>query len=1013
MKKSLLVILLFIFGSIFSLFAQQTEVTGIVTSGEDGSTMPGVNVVVKGTTTGTTTDLNGRYSIKVPSGQNVLEFSYIGFQTLDVEINGRTKIDVELQPDNLNLDEVVVTALGISKEKKSLAYSTQQVNSDELTSVKDANPINALNGKVAGMTINKSASGTGGSTRITLRGNKSTRNNQPLYVVDGVPMLNYSPEQPGSVWGGTNANGSPGVDGGDAISNINPDDIESISVLKGATAAALYGSQAANGVIMITTKKGKEGKTHINFSSNFTVDNPNKLPDFQYRYGQTADGAMDSWGEKLNQEAPDIVDDFYKTGTTWINSISFSGGNKKAQTYVSYANTTSRGIVPENKFDRHNFDIKETASFFDGVVNLTANVGLLHQTTHNRPVTGLYWNPLTGLYLFPRGMDFNDYKENFEVYDPNRNLMAQNWFADSDKQQNPYWIIFRNPMDQTRDRAFAMASLDVKLYEGLKLIARGNIDKTWDTYELKANATTQATLSNTNGRYILQHTNGTQTYGELLLNYEIHKEKIYFSANAGGSIRDEKVYGEYFDPFPGNLRVANVFSVQNFLQPGNVLSQSLSRRQLHSIYASLQFGWKSMLYVDVTGRNDWSSTLPDQSYFYPSVGVSWVASELIKAEWLNFLKIRASYAMVGNDVDPYVANMSPFYVTSSGVQTNTLGVIPGTELKPEQSKSWEIGLDFRTLEGRLNFDFTYYNSNTENQFIKINAPQGSGLKQYLVNAGKIQNSGVEAMLELVPVQSKKVRWSAILNFTKNVNTVKELHESLSDGIYYITPPDVNNYAMAITEGGSFGDLYGKKFLRDDQGRIVVDANGAPLAQTGGLGYVGNPNPDFMLGFNNVITVGNFIFRVLIDGRFGGEVMSITQAMNDKYGVSEITGTDRDAGGVNIDAVYEDGTPVNGPIDAQTFYTTVGGRDGITEYYVYNATNVRLREFSIGYNFKFKSNEIIEGLKLSFVSRNLFFFYLDAPYDPDISMSTGTGLQGVDAYSIPSTRSFGLNLSIKF
>ncbi len=1012
MKKSLLVILLFIFGSTFSLFAQTTEVQGVVTSGEDGSTMPGVNVVVKGTTTGTTTDLNGWYSIKVPEGKNTLTFSYIGFQTVDVDINGRTKINVVLQPDNLKLDEVVVTALGISKEKKSLAYSTQQVKSDELTAVKTANPINALNGKVAGMTINKSASGTGGSVRITLRGNKSTRNNQPLYVIDGVPVLNYSPNQPGSVWGGTNANGSPGVDGGDAISNINPDDIESISVLKGATAAALYGSQAANGVIMITTKKGKEGKTTINFSSNFTVDQPAVMPDFQYRYGQDAAGGEFSWGDKLSQEAPDHVKDFFKTGTTWINSISFSGGNKKAQTYVSYANTSAGGIVPQNDFGRHNFDMKETASFFDGVVNLTANVSLLHEKNHNRPVTGLYWNPLTGLYLFPRGMDFNRYKEDYEVYDPTRNLMAQNWFTDSDKQQNPYWIINRNTMDSKKDRVFAMAALDIKLTKGLKLIARGNIDKSWYTYELKANATTQATLSNTNGRYILQHTNGSQAYGEMLLNYELHKEKYYLSVNAGGSIRDEQIYGEYFDPFPGNLRVANVFSVQNFLQPGNVLSQSLRRRQLHSIYASAQFGWKSMLYVDLTGRNDWSSTLPDQSYFYPSLGVSWVASEIIDADWLNFLKIRASYAMVGNDVDPYVANMPPFYVTSNGVETNTLGVMPGTKLKPEQSKSWELGLDLKTLNGRLNLDFTYYNSNTENQFIKINAPQGSGLKQYLVNAGKIKNSGVEAVLEIVPVESKTVRWSSMFNFTKNVNTVKELHESLSDGIYYITPPDVNNYAMAITEGGSFGDLYGKRFKRDDQGRIVVDASGAPLAESGGLGYVGNPNPDFMLGFNNVVTAGNFVFRVLIDGRFGGQVMDITQAMADKYGVSENSAKARDEGGVNIDAVYEDGTPVNGPIDAKTFYTTVGGRDGITEYYVYSATNVRLREFSIGYNFKFKSN-VVDNLRLSFVSRNLFFFYLDAPYDPDIAMSTGTGLQGVDAFSIPSTRSFGLNLSIKF
>jgi len=1011
MKRSLLVILLFIAGSVGTLFAQNV-ITGVVTSGEDGSTMPGVNVVVKGTMAGTTTDIDGKYKIAVPENSKSLEFSFIGFNTLTVDINGKSVINVVMQPGNLNLDEVVVTALGISKEKKSLAYSTQQVKTDELTSIKDANPINALNGKVAGMTINKSASGTGGSTRITLRGNKSTRNNQPLYVIDGVPMLNYSPQQPGSVWGGTNANGSPGVDGGDAISNLNPDDIESISVLKGATAAALYGSQAANGVIMITTKKGKDGATDISFSSNFTVDNPITIPDMQYTYGQTADGALDSWGDKLGTAAPDHVKDFYQSGSTWINSIAFSGGNQKAQTYVSYANTSSKGNVPTNTFNRHNFDLKETASFFDGKLNLVANVNMLHQYSNNRAVTGLYWNPLTGLYLFPRGKDFNSYRDNFEVWDPTRFLNVQNWFADSDKQQNPFWILNRDVMTNKRDRAYAMVSVSYSLTNNLKIIARGNLDKNWDTYELKAHATTQATLSNTNGRYILQNTNGSQYYGDLLLNYELHLKDWYTSINAGTSIRDERIYGEYFDPFPSNLRVANVFSVQNFVQPGATLQQSMYQKQLQSVYGSAQFGYKSMLYVDVTGRNDWSSTLPDQSYFYPSIGVSFIASEMLHAEWLNFLKVRGSYAVVGNDVDPYVANMLPFYVTSSGVNTTTTGLIPGTELKPEKSKSWELGLDMRTLNGRLNLDLTYYNSVTENQFIKIAAPQGSGLENYIVNAGKIQNSGVEAMLEIVPVDTKRIRWAANFNFTKNVNTVKELHESLSNGIYYITPPDVNNYAMAITEGGSFGDLYGKRFARDANGKIVVDADGKPMAEVGGLGYVGNPNPDFMLGFNNIITAGNFTFRVLIDGRFGGEVMSITQAMNDKFGVSLVSADDRDNGGVAIDAVYEDGTPVNGMLNAQDFYTTVGGRDGITEYYVYDATNVRLREFSVGYNFPLKS-KLIKNFRLSFVSRNLFFFYLKAPYDPDIAMSTATGLQGVDAYSIPSTRSFGLNLSIKF
>jgi TonB-linked SusC/RagA family outer membrane protein len=1010
MKIKLLLLLFLFFGGISSMYAQRV-ITGNVADATDGSSLPGVNVIVQGTTQGTTTDMNGHYAITVNDNTSkILVFSFVGYETQKVDINGRTRIDVKLKPASVALNQVIVTALGISKAKKSLAYSAEQVKGDEVTAVKNPSVMTSLSGKVTGLTVNESGSGVGGSVRVTLRGNKSTRNNQPLYVIDGVPMLNYSPQQPNDPWGGGNASGAIGVDGGDALSSINPDDIQSITVLKGASAAALYGSQAANGAILITTKKGKAGKGVINFTSTFTANTISTAPEFQFKYGQTSPGALDSWGSKLGTPAPDHIADFFNTGSTAINAVSFSGGTKNSQTYISYANTLANGIMPENRLARHNFKMNENATFFKGKLEVNADLNYLHQKIKNDPALGLYYNPLTGLYFFPRGKDFNEYKDHFEIYSSQRNMMVQNWFADKDDQQNPYWIVHRDPNFTKRDRFFVNAGLKLHIIPGLDLIARGNVDKSFDVFDQRSYASTQATLADPNGRYVLSKTEGTQLYGDVLLNYQYQNKKVSVNANLGGSIRDVRIYNEFFDSKGADLKFANIFSLQNFKQPGANIRQSLSRRQLQSVYGSAQFGYRGYLYVNVTGRNDWSSTLPDQSYFYPSVGVSAIVSQMVDMKGIDFLKVRVSYAIVGNDVDPYVANMINRIDPVSGLVTNTLGLLPGKKLLPEKSKSFETGFDIRVLKNRLRFNFTYYNTHTENQFIRIAAPMGSGYSQYLVNAGDIQNKGVEAMLGFTPVKTGAVTWDADFNFTKNVNKVLHLSKDLPNGIYYLTPPGVNNYGMALTEGGSFGDIYGKKFKRAANGDIIVDANGRPLAEGGGLGYVGNPEPDFMLSWNNTISWKRFSFRVLIDGRFGGKVMSLTQAVSDLYGVTKVTADARDNGGVDIHAQLENGTPYSGKIDPHTFYTTVGGRAGITEYYMYDATNIRLREFSIAYHFKIKSN-VVKGLKLSFVARNLFFFMNNAPFDPDVTMSTGTSFQGVDVFSPPSTRSFGLNLNL--
>ena len=423
-----------------------------------------------------------------------------------------------------------------------------------------------------------------------------------------------------------------------------------------------------------------------------------------------------------------------------------------------------------------------------------------------------------------------------------------------------------------------------------------------------------------------------------------------------------------------------------------------------------------MLYFDITGRNDWSSSFAytsTKSYFYPSFGVSAILSEMFKIPNLNFAKFRASYAIVGNDVDAYVTNLSHSIDPVTGLKINTIGVLPGTELQPEKSKSLEFGLDLRFFDNKLNFDITYYKSNTENQFISISAPAGSGFSKYLVNAGNIENKGWEALIGFTPIKTKSLEWNASLNFTKNKNTVLKLHDGLSDGIFFLTDAGVNSYAMVIKEGSSFGDIYGKVFKRNDNGVVMADENGKPLPD--GFGYIGNPNPDFMLGFNNTISMGDLSLKFLIDGRFGGEVMSITQAMIDELGVSQATADARDNGGVDFTVIKPDGTTLN-KIDANVFYQGVAGRAGITENYVYDASNIRLRELSFGYSIPSSMTKLLGSktrLKVAIVGRNLFFLMNKSPFDPDVSMSTGVGLQGVDVFSIPSTRSFGVNLTANF
>lgn len=1008
----------------FRSILQDREISGTVRDSK-GNALPGVTIQVKGVSRGTQTAADGKYHINAKTG-DVLVFSSVGFAVKEVAVGSGATLNVSLDDNVKGLNELVVTALGIQRKAKDLTYSTQQVKGEDLTTVKETNVINSLSGKVSGLQINRSASGVGGSSRVVLRGQKSIRENQPLYVVDGVPIANFTSAQPTDLWGQASGTSSGGRDGGDILSTINPDDIESVNVLKGASASALYGSQAANGVIMITTKKGKAGQAKIIYSSNFTLDQPSYRPDLQYAYLQSSPGNLYSWGDKGS--SPDHVKKFFQTGTTWINSVNVSGGTEKAQTYFSYSNTANKGIVPTAKYGQHTLNFRENANFLNDKLNLDANVQMTTQNAHNRPTSGLYYNALTGLYLFPRGLNFDQYKNNYEYFSPTRNMYVQDWWNlnidkkldGQDSQQNPYWILNRNVTENRKDNLITSLALRYTLTDWLSVQARGNVNKAWDKYELKANAGTQTTIADANGRYTYDYLSSTQYYGDLLfVGSPKISDKIGFNFTAGTSITDLKQDRNFIDSKDADLAFANIFHVGNInLSPAAKITPTGTRRQLQSVFGTVGFNLQQKVFLDLTARNDWSSTLAytpnaKKGYLYYSGGLNAILSDIFHMpKFIDYGKVRGSYAKVGNDVAPF-ATLPVNTITSGTLTSNTSGAYLGLPLKPEMTTSVEFGTEWRMFDNRLNFDITWYNSHTKNQYFDFTISAGYLYPNAFVNAGNVQNTGIEATLGYQVIKSKNLNWQTSFNFTHNRNKLIELAPQLK-GDYTITPKgdNVNSYALKLHEGSSFGDIYGRAFKRGADGSVLVDDNGKPLPADGPLSFLGNPTPKFLLGWNNSFSWKQFSLNILIDGRFGGKVMSITQAMLDEYGVSKVTADARDNGGVEFNATKASGGKFTGKIPAAVFYGGVAGRAGITEYYMYDATNVRLRELAIGYTIPMHNN-VLKDLKVGLVGRNLFFFTKKAPYDPEMSMSTDNGVQGVDVFGLPSTRSFGLNLKATF
>lgn len=980
---------------------------------DDSGPLLGATVIVKNTTRGTTTDMDGKFRLEGLQPGDVLQVTYVGYDPYEVTYTGQTTLDILMTTTANQLNAVVVTAMGIERQSKTLSYAAETVGGDDVADIKSVNMINALQGKAAGLQITPNSTGAGGSSKILFRGNKSINgSNQPLVVVDGVPlMMNITSDQVDSNWGAQR-------DGGDAMSTINPDDIASISLLKGASAAALYGAVAANGAIMITTKSAMAGRLAVNVSSNTTIDTPLSLPEFQNTYG--ASGQY-SWGDKLASKAPDYAEKFFRTGWTTNNSISINGGAEDLRAYFSYGNVTSGGITPENDYSQHTLNAKVGFDLFNDHIKVDFNAKYVNQHISNQPAGGFVFNPLVGTYTFPRGGDWNGYKNNFETYNGELNANVQNWVTTTDEtNSNPYWLLNRERPVVERNRYEFGGSIKYQIIDGLSLTGRMRYERADEHYVRNHYASSYGNKY-TYGKMDDNRYFSEQLYADLLAQYNHTWDDFSLNATLGTSMMQTRsnnvslLYeqSKFVAPGNGGAYYPNIFNPSNFYMNGTTMG--LERKRLNSVFGAVTFGFKEALFLDVTARNDWSSALAytdGYSFFYPSVGASLLLNRFVDmGRNIDLFKFRGSYSIVGNDVPVYKTN--PRYTYGDQGAINPPESVPFRTLKPEKTHSFEIGFDGEFFQHRLHVNATYYKTNTKNQYFEVTLPWESGYKSQFVNAGNVQNQGFELSAGWFQDFGNEFTWSTDLNLSYNDNKIIELFDGIQDGV---TVSNLGGAKVILYEGGQYGDLYVRTLKRDESGKLVTETpEGADYQipvnggeQNSDLKYMGNMNSKWNMGWNNTFRYKDLTLSMLIDFRIGGKVVSMTEATLDGYGVSERTGRARDRG-----YVMREGIKFS---NVKAYYDVVGATSFNSVYnvedYVYDATNVRMREISLGYTFRNLFGQS-KNLTLAFIARNLFFFYKDAPMDPDVSMGTGNGLQGFDVFNLPTTRSFGLNVKLNF
>lgn len=1029
----------------------QSKLEGTVVDAVTKEPVIGASINIKGTTHGVQTDFDGKFYFQ--TGQKfpyTLIVSYLGYKKAEVVVD-KNAVVIELTEEQNQLSEVVVTALGISKEKKSLGYTTQALKNKDIAETKETNFLNSLSGKLAGVRITNSQ-GDMGSSRIIIRGETSIAgNNQPLFVVDGVPVDN---SQLGSVGGATR-------DFKNAIADLNPNDIETLTVLKGPNAAALYGSRAAHGVVLITTKSGKSQKgLGITLNSGITISQVATLPSFQNTFGQGSngrfsfvdgkgggvnDGVDESWGPRMDGRLipqffsggeavpfvahPNNVKDFFNTGVTYDNSISVARSDEKSDFRLGVNNQKQLGTVPNSEVNKTNFTINTNYQISKNIkVGVTGNY-----ITTNAPALpgGPSGNRAAGVMLqflwFGRQVDINELQSNRDV----------NW--NNSYYSNPYWNAYYNTTSQQRNRIIGDVHLDAKLAEGLNFKFRTGVDYYNDRrkYTIKYGTNGTPFGSYAEDAYTVneQNTEGIFTYTKNL------NDDFSLDALAGFNIRNHSDANNY-QKAP-RLAVPDLYTLTNSRDP-LTSSNYLSRLRVYSAYASAQLGYKNFAYLNLTARNDWSSTLPssNRSYFYPSINGSLILSEALKlkSNTLDFLKLRGGWSEVGNDADPYqLATVYNFQTAFDGnpIQTSSQRKL-NENLKPETTRSTEVGLEASFWKNRLHFDVAYYNTNSFDQILEIKTTASSGYNSQLINAGKINNNGIEIQLDGSPVQTENFKWNIGANYSRNRSKVEIL--DYAKQIQNYTIGSSGGVEVLASVGQAYGALYGTAYLRDASGNIVVGANGLPKADPTKK-VLGHYTPDYLAGVTNTLTYKNLELSFLVDASVGGEIFSGTNRTGTYTGVlaNTLPGRGAENGGLNyylngttktlvtgtppagttvyddgmiFNGVYDNGTPNTQVISAQEYYKA---SYNISEAYIYSSTFVKMREIKLAYNFtkSFAKKLGLEGASITAVGRNLFFIYKDAPnIDPETAFNTGNA-QGLESLSLPTTRNFSLNVNLKF
>jgi TonB-linked SusC/RagA family outer membrane protein len=1078
MKRLVLFLTLLMFAAVQILQAQAVEITGTVTSSEDGSPVPGASIIVKGTTIGTVSSSEGTFTLRVPEDAAELVVSFVGLKTQDVRIEGRTQIDIVMEPDILGLDEVVVTALGISREKKALGYSVQDIAGDEIATAREQNVVNSLQGKIAGVQItNATGGGISSSSRIVIRGNSSFGNNQPLFVVDGTPIINAA----------TGVDQWNAKDFGNASMDIDPNNIESISVLKGASATALYGSRGANGVVLITTKKATRGRRGIgiSFNSTTTFENINILPNYQNDYGQgyngseyvasqngvnpdnlseyqdwaennafayydgnwggVMDGIDESWGPRLDiglmlpqfdgqwDEAndqfipspwishPDNTKSFFETGTTLTNTLALEGATDVAAARLTLSNTIQKGVVPNTDQTRNNIGLSSSMNL-SRRLKASSNINYVNLSNDNIPNGGYTSSNIMQSIggWFGRQVDMEVLKEKWQEDNPHGDPF--NW--NRSYHNNPYWTVNKNVVSRDRNRVFGNVNLEYQITDWLNILGRAGTDY---YHEVRKAVRYDRSLDTPAGGDFWQQ---TRTYQETNLDLILTADKnltpdIHLGGSLGANYR-RNTY-QYQEIQANELTVPDLFTI------GNVAGTPASsmydeEKETNSVFGSVNFSFRDWLFIDVTARNDWSSSLPSDSwsYFYPSVNLGWVFTDAfnIGGNIFSFGKLRTSWAQVGNDTDPYqtlatYGSADPF----NGVtQFQYATEIPPLNLKPETTTTYEFGGDLRFFMNRLGIDVTYYDKVTTDQIMAVEIPRSSGFNSMRINAGEIENKGVELQLIGKILQlSSGFNWEMMVNWSKNTNTVNKLYGDLEA---YELSASWGGVSIQANPGEPWGVIHGGGYVYNDNGERITLSNGLPQHSAVPV-PLGEVMPDWFGGVNNMFSWKGINASFLIDFRKGGDIFSVTHWFGAYSGISNITvegdrfsspggdGPIRETG-VLFDGVFEDGTPNDVVVAEQDYF---GNYWGLAEPSIIDGGFVKLREVIVGYDIPVQNVPFVQALNVSFVGRNLAMLWKhesnDINIDPETGFGVGNGGVGLEQYQLPSIRSLGFKIGVKF